>query len=83
MSDAHWIKICAYPAQGHAEHPNQMFFRNNQSNPTISCIFNLSVNRFTLLNCNFKNSLILQNLLGAFEFFQFFPNFESINFLKI
>ena len=72
MSDAHWIKIRAYPAQGHAEHPNQMFFRNNQSNLTISCIFNLSVNRFTPLKYSFENSSIFQNLQGAFEFCQFF-----------
>ena len=26
MSDKHWIKIRTYPAQGHAEHPNQKFF---------------------------------------------------------
>ena len=58
MSDKHWIEIRIYPAQGHAEHPNQMFFRNNQSNPTISGIFNLPMNRFALLKCNLKNSLI-------------------------
>ena len=72
MSDKHWIKIRTYPAQGHAEHPNQKFFRNNRSNPTISCIFNLSGNRLTLLKYNFKNSLNFQNLQGAFGFCQFF-----------
>ena len=72
MSDKHWIKIRTYPAQGHAEHPNQKFFRNNGPNPTISCIFNVSGNRLTLLKYNFKNSLNFQNLQGAFGFCQFF-----------
>ena len=72
MSDKHWIEIRTYPAQGHAEHPNLMFFRNNGPNPTISCIFNVSGNRLTLLKYNFKNSLNFQNLQGAFGFCQIF-----------
>ena len=72
MSDKHWMEIRTYPAQGHAEHPNQKFFRNNGPNPTISCIFSLSGNRLTLLKHNFKNSLIFQNLQGAFGFCPFF-----------
>ena len=72
MSDKHWIEIRTYPAQGHAEHPNKIFFRNNRSNVTYLCIFNLSGNRLTLLKYNFKNSLNFQNLQGAFGFCQFF-----------
>ena len=72
MSGAHLIKIRTYLAWGHAEHPNQGFFRNNQSNPTIACILNLSVKTFTLLKYNFKNAPIFQILRGAFGFRQFF-----------
>ena len=71
MSDKHWIEIRTYPAQGHAEHPNLMFFfvLTDQIRQ-----FHVSGNRLTFFfkNIVFKYSLNFQNLQGTSGSCQFF-----------